>query len=142
MQANIGYTTAERDSRSWSNGDVILNLDSNKLQLRTGGTWIDNPSTPSAPTPPTMLSVSTNTTLATNTVYSTDATSGNITHTLPNAIGKDGEVVYIKKMDSSVNIITVQTTLSQTIDDDLTAIIQYQNTLIGFQSTGTNWIII
>lgn len=96
----------------------------------------------SSVTPVLMFEVSINTSLVTNANYLTDCTSGNITHTLPDAIGKDGEVVYIKKMDSSVNTITIQTTLSQTIDDNLTAIIQYQNTLIGFQSTGTNWIII
>jgi lysophospholipase L1-like esterase len=95
-------------------------------------------------TPFTTIKVATitsNTTLLSNTSYLTNATSGNLTLTLPSAAGKTGELIFVKKTDSTVNTVTIATTGSQTIDGDPTLIIQYQNTAIPFQSNGTNWFI-
>jgi hypothetical protein len=141
MQANIGYTNAEIAARSWSNGDVIFNLDTGKLELRSAGTWIDNPSTPSAPTPPTISSISTNTSLVYNTIYQVNCTSGDVTLTLPTAISNAGKEVSIVKTDSTGNIITVITTGGQTINNDVNLIIRHQNTFITIISNDTNFIL-
>lgn len=141
MQANIGFTNAEIAARNWSNGDVIFNLDLNKLQLRSGGTWIDNPSTPSAPAPPTITVISTNTSLVYNTIYQVDCTANNVTLTLPTAIGNGGQQISILKTDNTGNIITVITTGGQTINGDVNLIIRHQNTFITIISNGSNFIL-
>lgn len=71
-----------------------------------------------------------------------DATSGAITITLPTAVGNTGEVFHIKKIDSSVNAVTIATTSSQTIDGALTQPIltQYQN--ITVVSNGVGWSVL
>jgi hypothetical protein len=83
--------------------------------------------------------ISTNTTLDAHNVISA---SGNITITLPSAVGISGREYIIKKSDSSATTITINTTSSQKIDGALTLSIttQYQSyTLI---SDSLNWMIL
>ena len=68
-----------------------------------------------------------------------DTTSNNIILTLPTAIGISGQTFVVKKIDSSTHYITIQTTLSQTIDGLLFQTIGYQNTAINITSDGANW---
>jgi len=71
-----------------------------------------------------------------------DATSGAITITLPTAVGNTGEVFHIKKIDSSVNAVTIATTSSQTIDGVTTQTlgVQYKNLTV--VSNGSGWDIL
>lgn len=63
-----------------------------------------------------------------------------ITTTLPTAIGVKGKKYRIK--NSGIGIITIDTTISQTIDGALTATLVTQYESITVQSNGSNWIII
>lgn len=69
--------------------------------------------------------------------------TGNITITLPTAVGIKGRWYIIKKMDAPGTVIAVQTTAAQTIDGQappLNIIGQYQSwTLV---SDGAGWVII
>lgn len=71
-----------------------------------------------------------------------DATSGAITITLPTAVGNTGEVFHIKKIDSSVNAVTIATTSSETIDGVTTQTlgVQYKNLTV--VSNGVSWDIL
>lgn len=71
-----------------------------------------------------------------------DATSGAITITLPTAVGNTGEVFHIKKVDSSVNAVTIATTSSETIDGVTTQSIGVQYKNITVVSDGSNWSIL
>ena len=66
------------------------------------------------------------------------ATSGSFTATLPTAAGCTGQVFDIK--NSGTGIITIATTSSQTIDGNLTIILNPYDD-ITVVSTGSNWII-
>jgi hypothetical protein len=69
--------------------------------------------------------------------------SGNTTQTLPSAIGNTGKVFNIKNSDStSTGVVTVVTSLGQTIDVLNTATTINYPASLTFQSTGSNWIII
>ena len=71
-----------------------------------------------------------------------NATSTAITNTLPTAVGITGKIFYIKKVDSSINAVTIATTSSQTIDGITTKVITTQYVTITVVSDGANWNII
>jgi len=70
-----------------------------------------------------------------------DSSTGVITITLPSAIGIIGQQINITKAYSSLNDVTVDTTLSQTIIGNLTEKITKQYTNATFISDGANWFI-
>lgn len=72
---------------------------------------------------------------------SCNATGGAFTVTLPTAVGFDGEMIKIKKTDSSANAITVATTSAQTIDGASTFTIRSQYDVNAFTSDGSNWMV-
>lgn len=88
--------------------------------------------------------ISTNTTLSETIGLNTkliDATSGNITITLPTAVSNVAAFI-IKKVDSSTNTVTIDGNASETIDGDLTLTIYDQYNYIEIISDGTNWKVI
>jgi hypothetical protein len=88
-------------------------------------------------------SISTNTTLNdSHCVVSVDATSGNVTVTLPAASGIAGRQYFIKKVDSSANTVVIDGNASETIDGATTVTISTQWQSYTIVSNGTNWLII
>jgi hypothetical protein len=77
-----------------------------------------------------------------NDMVRADGTSNAIAITLPTAVGIVGKVFHIKKVDSSVNAITVNTTSSQTIDGATSKIILTQYQVLSVVSNNANWDII
>jgi len=77
-----------------------------------------------------------------DSTISADGTSAAFNVTLPTAVGNTGREFVIKKIDSSINVITVNTTSSQTIDGSTTYALNSQWKYVRVQSNGTNWIII
>jgi hypothetical protein len=71
-----------------------------------------------------------------------NATSGAITVTLPTAIGNNGKMLSIKRINSNANNVTVATTSSQTIDGNTTYVISNPRETITVVSDGTNWQVI
>ena len=71
-----------------------------------------------------------------------DATSGNITVTLPAAASHTGRIYHIRKIDSSVNLVTVDASGSETINGALTVVITTQWDNLTIQSNGTSWGIL
>lgn len=76
---------------------------------------------------------------ATDNYILCDASSGQITITLPAATS--GKILHIKKTDSSGNNVIIDGNGSETIDDELTKIITAQYTAIAIVSDGSNWSI-
>jgi len=69
--------------------------------------------------------------------------SGSFNLTLPTAIGCNGRIYIIKRIDASGNLPTVVTTSSQTIDGGTTYTgLSAQWKYIQVQSDGANWVII
>jgi hypothetical protein len=71
-----------------------------------------------------------------------DATSGNQTITLPTAVGISGNIYFVKKIDSSANTVTINTTSSQTIDGATSRVIYDRYSSYMVVSDGSNWYII
>jgi uncharacterized protein YaiE (UPF0345 family) len=71
-----------------------------------------------------------------------DATAAGFTVTLPAAATNTGRIFNIKKVDSSVNAVTIDGNGAETIDGAATLAITTQWTSIKVQSTGTAWIVI
>jgi hypothetical protein len=71
-----------------------------------------------------------------------DASSAAFTVTLPTAVGISGRVYYIKKIDSSFNIVTIDANGTETIDGALTKKLATQYESIKLMSNGANWIIL
>jgi hypothetical protein len=70
-----------------------------------------------------------------------NATSANVTITLPTAVGNTN-LYCIKKIDNSIHTVTVATTLSQTIDGGASAAINVQYASVSVVSNGSNWFVI
>jgi hypothetical protein len=77
-----------------------------------------------------------------DSVITGDATGGAFSITLPTAVGITGRLYTIKKIDASVNAVTVATTSSQTIDGATTKALTLQHSAITVQSNGSNWHIL
>lgn len=91
----------------------------------------------------TLKTATTSLTLDDNyTVILVNATSGAVTVTLPAAASYKGRHYYIKKIDSSINTVTIDGNGSETIDDQLTAVISVQYTCLTIFSDGAEWWII
>lgn len=79
---------------------------------------------------------------AQDVVVVVDATGGDVVITLPNAAVNINQVLIVKKIDASVNLVTVSGAGGQTIDGagsvDLTA--QYAS--LTLWSDGSNWHVI
>lgn len=82
-----------------------------------------------------------NTTLSSGTnAVLVDASAGDITITLPTAIGAEF-VCYIKRIDSSTHNVTVATSNSQTIDGNASISIPIQYASVTLLSDNANWWI-
>ena len=75
-------------------------------------------------------------------VITCDSSGGTITVTLPPAAGATGKIYTIKKVDSSVNTVTIDGDAAETIDGDLTKIMVTQYVSMSVISNGSNWLII
>jgi len=82
------------------------------------------------------------TALVTDHTILADASSGAITINLPTAVGLGGFHLRIKKIDATVNIITVDGNGSQTIDGALTYALFSQYGAVQLISDNANWQII
>lgn len=77
------------------------------------------------------------------TIVLADATSGAITVNLPPAPGdNENRMIAVKKVDSSVNAVTVDGDLSETIDGATTYVLASQFDVVMVVSDGSNWNIV
>jgi hypothetical protein len=83
-----------------------------------------------------------NATATTGTIiYLIDCTAGNVTFNVPSAVGNSASII-VKKVDSSVNTITLDATGAELIDGAGTYIINGQYYSQNLISSGGNWYII
>ena len=68
-----------------------------------------------------------------------NAASSAFTVTLPTAVGASGKKYTVKKTDTTLNVVTVATTSSQTIDGYTTNVIATPYESIIVVSDGSNW---
>lgn len=71
-----------------------------------------------------------------------DATGGNLTITLPSVSTYPGQVYTIKKIDGTINTVTVDGAGSQTIDGELIITIIDQYVSITIANNGVAWYIL
>jgi len=78
----------------------------------------------------------------TDTIIFANATSGNVTITLPAASSNAGYRFYVKRIDGSANTCTVGTTASDTIDGQSSVSLNLQYTSLTLACDGSAWYII
>lgn len=71
-----------------------------------------------------------------------DASAGSMVITLPPAANVLDEIYYIKKVDGSVNTVTVDGDTTDTIDGSLTNVITTQYAGIEIVSDGADWFVL
>jgi len=69
-----------------------------------------------------------------------NATSGAVTVTLPTAVSNAASFI-IKKIDSSVNKVTIDAYSTETIDGGTTYVLNDQYNYVEIVSNGTNWVV-
>lgn len=70
-----------------------------------------------------------------------NAAGGAITITLPTA-ASNTNVYTVKKIDASVNTVTIATTASQTVDGGATAVLRVRYASVNLVSDGSNWFVV
>lgn len=124
--------------RDSSGNFVRLAAGSNGKTLRVSSglpAWSDATFTTSTKTSNYTLS-------STDTVIFADATSGNVTITLPTASSIAGYRFYIKRVDGSGNTCSVARSGSDTIDGQTSVSLPQQYTSLTLVSDGSAWYII
>jgi hypothetical protein len=93
---------------------------------------------------PSILAAKTSnfTTISSNHTIPVDATSGAIVISLVSATAAVGIIQVIKKIDASVNTVTIDPSGSETIDGAATKVLSTQWESMMIQSNGTNWYVI
>lgn len=122
-------------------GTLIYSTTDNKIYFDDGTSLIQL-STSSGSGNLSVNTVSSNTTIT--TLYDlvlVDTSSGDVTITLPTAVGNQGKVFQIFKT-ASANKIIIDGNGSQTIDEELTQEVYVKLTNIPICSDGANWIIL
>lgn len=71
-----------------------------------------------------------------------DATTGNVTVTLPTAAGRTGRRIIVKKTDSTNNLVIIDPDGSETIDGSSSISLTQLNASREMMSDGTNWQLI
>lgn len=140
-----GSNSTSNLSMQDSSGNAILRVDTSNSRVSIGATA-------AAPTSTLMINGSVSTPIASKTGAYTlvitdntikgDATGGAFSLTLPTAVGIDGREYVLKKVDSSINAVTVATTSSQTIDGSTTYSLLTQYKYVRVKSDGANWMVI
>lgn len=82
------------------------------------------------------------TALVTDDVLLVDATSGAFTVTLPTVATSTGKILKLKKIDSSVNAITIDGNGAETIDGAATIALVEQYESLSLVCNGTAWFIL
>lgn len=122
-----------------SSGDFVrLGIGATGKTLRVSGgipAWSDA-------TYATSTKTSNYTVSATDTVIFANATSGNVTITLPTASTSTGYRFYIKRIDNSGNTCAVARSSSDTIDGQTSISLDLQYTSLTIVSDGSAWYII
>lgn len=90
----------------------------------------------------TTTTVTSGTTASAATVILVNAASAALTVSLPQASTVLNKNYMVKKIDSSVNAVTVDPYLSETIDGETTMVLSYKDSAIHLVSDGSNWYIV
>lgn len=117
-----------------------LGIGSTSQTLRVSGgvpTWTDGASGITTATKTTSYTVS-----ATDAIVFADATSGNVTITLPTASSFAGYRFYIKRIDNSANTCSVSRSGTDTIDGMTSFTVDQQYTAVMVVSDGSAWYIL
>ena len=92
---------------------------------------------------PAILTKTANYTVSTNdgdnVQVNTSASGGAVTITFYAASGNAGQIITVKKTDSSTNAVTLDGNASETLDGALTATLTAQYDSATFVCDGTNW---
>jgi hypothetical protein len=100
-------------------------------------TWVDGSANLSTATKTSGYTIT-----ATDAVIFADATSGNVTITLPAAASFAGYRFHIKRIDNASNTCTVARSASDTIDGQTSFTIDQQYTSVMVVSNGSGWYIL
>lgn len=113
-----------------------------EIAVSDGTNWDLSSTTPFSLIVNVRTEVAVYTATASDTVILCDATGGAFTVNLPAAAGVTGLILYIKKIDGTANVVTVDGAGAETIDGALTQVIAVQYDSITLVPDGANWSVI
>lgn len=117
-----------------------IGSDNKTLRVSSGlPTWADADTNPAVAT---STKTSNYTITGTDVIIFADASSGNVTITLPAAASFSGYNFYVKRIDNSSNTCSVARSGSDTIDGSTSFSLDTQYYAIRAVSNGSNWFII
>lgn len=118
--------------------------DENLYYKYDGSAWVLDGSQPTTAPTLTVVTKTSNFTASTSeaAVYLIDASSGNITATLPTASSADDRAIFFKRIDASANTVGIDGNSTETIDGEQQIHLVAQWDSIYVVSNGTAWYII
>lgn len=125
------------------NGTLITNIVT--ISAGDAASWINNTSAVITWQNNSLATIDwTHDTYSANTSVATiliNCASGPLSIKLPTAVTNPGQIITVKKIDSSANSGAISTTSSQTIDGSLTYPLPSQYNSASVQSDGSNWFV-
>lgn len=122
-------------------GLIVLDSDDGKFYgVSQDGAWVPLSNTGSGSV---VTKTATDTLLSSQNTVFANSSGGNITLTLPTAVGNDGLRMSIKRIDSTIaNTVTIDGNGSEEIDGSTTTTLNTENETITIVSDGSNWEIL
>lgn len=136
---NVATGTAD-PTVATANGDLYYNSTNSVLRLYANGAWTTVGNAVSAVSNYTATATLTNADEV--VLVATTADGGNMTITLPTAVGVTGKTITVKKTDAFTKIVNVAGAGGETIDGTTTKSIFMQWESLTMVSNGANWFII
>lgn len=132
------YSHDGSEAFTWNNTQIGIEK---QMRFGTGASFQAIPACTFDFIPTTIL---TSTSIGAHYVVLVNAAGGNVTATLPTAVGVSGRTYIIKRIDSSINTVTIATTGGQTIDGASTVSVLNTPNLQSYTviSDNANWWII
>lgn len=137
---NNADTNAFTDSASSKLTNIEANATADQTKAEIEALLAGSFVTPESLKTTTTLTVDGNISVSNIAVF-IDASSNDVTGTLPTAVGNTGSTVHIKRVDTSSNVATVETNGAETIDTFTGIILAIAESKL-LISDGTNWRIL
>lgn len=132
-----GYDTADARIPVGVDGEVLVADSAQAL----GVLWRTVPR-PVLTTTPVTFAATPYAVLAADDVILVDATGGNIEVDLPPAGSHTGRLLRVKKIDASINTVTIDPDGAELIDGAANLVLALQHEVAGFVSDGIEWWIV
>lgn len=141
--SDVGLADEAFDEIASGGAGVVLIDTAEPTKPATGQIWLDTDATGTGTAVlPVVTKTSGYTATTSDGIILCDASGGSFSVTLPAAASNTGRRYYVKKIDATANIVTVDGNGVETIDDSATVLLSSQYDAVTIACDGSEWWIL